>query len=425
MAKGQLFLADRTRMYQVLAWAFIAVVGILFYLLPNSEITFLLFLASLLVLYKAPAPAWVKLLVAVLLLCVVMPLVGQQNSSYLDVATQAGIYVALAIGLNIVVGFAGLLDLGYVAFYASGAYLYAIFATTQAANFIHAPWAHFPVSGMWFWPFLVFGAALAALMGVLLGFPVLRLRGDYLAIVTLGFGEIIQIVLNNLDKPINITNGPQGLTPVQPPALFGYSLNQPVHFYFIVLVLIILSVIVARRLEISRIGRAWAAMREDELAARSMGVPLVRMKLLAFATGASFAGMMGVIFAAKQTFVDPSSFSFMESIGILAMVILGGMGNVAGAVVGAIAVVVLQQQILYKLSNYLSQLSARGILNIPSQADPAEYQRLIFGLILILMCIYRSQGILPARRRLASWWEQVRQRQTKKQTEESVDAAGS
>jgi branched-chain amino acid transport system permease protein len=412
-------------MYQVLAWAFIAVVGILFYLLPNSEITFLLFLASLLVLYKAPAPAWVKLLVAVLLLCVVMPLVGQQNSSYLDVATQAGIYVALAIGLNIVVGFAGLLDLGYVAFYASGAYLYAIFATTQAANFIHAPWAHFPVSGMWFWPFLVFGAALAALMGVLLGFPVLRLRGDYLAIVTLGFGEIIQIVLNNLDKPINITNGPQGLTPVQPPALFGYSLNQPVHFYFIVLVLIILSVIVARRLEISRIGRAWAAMREDELAARSMGVPLVRMKLLAFATGASFAGMMGVIFAAKQTFVDPSSFSFMESIGILAMVILGGMGNVAGAVVGAIAVVVLQQQILYKLSNYLSQLSARGILNIPSQADPAEYQRLIFGLILILMCIYRSQGILPARRRLASWWEQVRQRQTKKQTEESVDAAGS
>ncbi len=419
--KGRLFLTDRTRMFQALAWAFIVVGGVSFYLVPASPFTFLLFMASLLVLYKVPAPARVKLPVAVVLLCGIMPLAGMQNNFYLDVATQAGIYVALAIGLNIVVGFAGLLDLGYVAFYASGAYLYAIFATTQAGNFIHAPWAHFPVSGMWFWPFLVFGALLAALLGVLLGFPVLRLRGDYLAIVTLGFGEIIQIVLNNLDKPINITNGPQGLTPVQPPALFGYSLNQPVHFYFIVLVLIVLSVFVARRLETSRVGRAWAAMREDELAARSMGVPLVRMKLLAFATGASFAGMMGVIFAAKQTFIDPSSFSFMESIGILAMVILGGMGNVAGAVVGAVAVVVLQLQILKQLSDYLSQLAAQGILNIPSQADPAEYQRLIFGLILILMCIYRSQGILPARRRLASWWG----RQTKKQAGENVDAAGS
>jgi branched-chain amino acid transport system permease protein len=423
--KGWLFLTDKTRTSQVLAWAFIIVAGVLFYLAPSSAITFLMFLASLLVLYKVPAPVTVKLPVAVVWLCVIMPLAGLQNSYYLDVVTQAGIYVALALGLNIVVGFAGLLDLGYVAFYASGAYLYAIFATTQAGNFIHAPWAHFPVSGMWFWPFLIFAAFLAALLGVLLGFPVLRLRGDYLAIVTLGFGEIIQIVLNNLDKPINITNGPQGLTPIQPPALFGYSMSHPLDFYFIVLVIIVLAITVARRLEASRIGRAWAAMREDELAARSMGVPLVKMKLMAFAIGASFAGMMGVIFAAKQTFVDPSSFSFMESIGILAMIILGGIGNVAGAVVGAVSVVVLQLQILKQLSDYLSYLATQGILNIPSQADPSEYQRMIFGLILILMCIFRSQGILPAKRRLASWWERIRSEQTKKQAGESVDAAGS
>ncbi len=421
----RLFSTDKTSLLRALAWVFIFGAGALFYLQPNSPFFFVFFMASFLVLYKTPAPLTIKIPVAILWLCVIMPLAGLQNSFYLDVVTQVGIYVALAVGLNIVVGFAGLLDLGYVAFYASGAYIYAIFATAQAGNFIHAPWAHFPVSGTWFWPFLVFGMLIAALFGVLLGFPVLRLRGDYLAIVTLGFGEIIRIVLNNLDKPINITNGPQGLTPIQPPALFGLSLGQPLDFYFIVLALIVLVIIVARRLEISRIGRAWAAVREDELAARSMGVPLIQMKLLAFAIGASFAGMMGVVFAAKQTFIDPSSFTFMESIGILAMIILGGMGNVAGAVVGAAAVVVLQLQILKQLSDYLSYLATQGILNIPSQADPSKYERLIFGLILILMCIYRSQGILPAKRRLASWWQQKRQGRAKKEAVESVDAARS
>ncbi|MHB1042491.1 MAG: branched-chain amino acid ABC transporter permease, partial [Eubacteriales bacterium] len=186
----------------------------------------------------------------------------------------------------------------------------------------------------------------------------------------------------------------------QPPELFGLILNQPVHYYFIVLIIITLSIVVARRLDDSRIGRAWAAIREDELAARSMGVPLVKMKLLAFATGASFAGVMGVIFAAKQTFVDPSSFSFMESIGILAMVILGGMGSVAGAAIGAVAVVTLQLQVLKELSDYLGSLNAMGIVHIPSQLDPAKYERLVFGLIIILMCIYRPQGLLPAKRQL-------------------------
>lgn len=405
------------------AWSYIIGTSLLFYIFPKSAIFFLLFLISFLVLYKMPVPAKLKLLAAFLLLVVIMPLAGLKNSYYLDVATQVGIYVALAVGLNIVVGFAGLLDLGYVAFYASGAYLYAIFATSQAGNFIPAAWAHFPVSGIWFWPFLIFGMLLAAVFGVLLGFPVLRLRGDYLAIVTLGFGEIIRIALNNLDKPVNITNGPKGLTPIEPPMLFGMSLNQPIHFYFIVLIVVALVIVVASRLDRSRIGRAWAAIREDELAARSMGIPLVRMKLLAFAAGASFAGMMGVIFAAKQTFIDPSSFGFMESIGILAMVILGGMGSVSGAVIGAVAVVVLQLQVLKEFSQYLGQLAAHGLINIPSQFDPAKYERMVFGLILILMCIFRPQGILPAKRRLFSWWEKIRREQANKMTKEGVSNA--
>ncbi|RJX16831.1 MAG: branched-chain amino acid ABC transporter permease [Desulforudis sp.] len=368
-------------------------------------------------------PVPLKLVGAVISLGIIMPSVGSENGYYMDVIIQVGIYVALAVGLNIVVGFAGLLDLGYVAFYAAGAYAYAIFATSQASNFIPAAWATFPVSGNWFWLFLLVGLVVGAITGVLLGFPVLRLRGDYLAIVTLGFGEIIRIVLNNLDKPINITNGPKGLTPIQPPALFGMDLSEPIHYYFIVLSIIILIIVVAKRLNASRIGRAWAAIREDELAARSMGINLLKMKLLAFASGASFAGVMGVVFAAKQTFIDPSSFSFMESIGILAMVILGGMGSVAGAVIGAVAVLVLQLQILKELSEYLGQLSAAGVLSIPSQLDPAKYERMIFGLILIAMCIFRPQGIIPAKRQLVRLRERVRDWRAKREGGEDVDPA--
>ncbi|MFZ5898125.1 MAG: ABC transporter permease subunit [Bacillota bacterium] len=411
-----------SRAQLLLALSFIVFANLFFYLNPQSAIAFLLFMASVLVLYKMPAPVNAKILIGAAILGVMMPLIGLENVYYLDVVTQVGIYVALAIGLNIVVGFAGLLDLGYVAFYASGAYIYAIFATSQAGNFIS--WAHFPISGMWFWPFLFFGLVVAAVFGVLLGFPVLRLRGDYLAIVTLGFGEIIRIVLNNLDKPVNITNGPKGLTPIQPPELFGLVLNQPIHYYYMVLIIIVITIMIARRLDNSRIGRAWAAIREDELAARSMGIPLVRMKLLAFASGASFAGVMGVIFAAKQTFIDPSSFSFMESIGILAMVILGGMGSVAGAVIGAVAVVVLQLQVLKEFSDYLGQLSLAGIINIPSQLDPAKYERMVFGAILVLMCIFRPQGLLPAKRQLALLQEKVRKLRTKNEARgEDVDVA--
>ncbi|MEA4925187.1 MAG: hypothetical protein VB084_07715 [Syntrophomonadaceae bacterium] len=403
MAKFNLNHYINPKMLLAVEWVFVIGISLLFYLNAQSSALFLLFFGSLLILYFMPITNRVKYLAALVILAGVMPLVGMQNTYYLDVITQVGIYATLAIGLNIVVGFAGLLNFGYVAFYAFGAYLYAVFATSQAANFIPATIAHFPLSGHWFWAFLAIGALLSAGLGVLLGFPVLRLRGDYLAIVTLGFAEIIRIVFNNLDKPVNITNGPKGLSPIEPPALFGITLNQPIHFYFIVLVILVLTVIIAQRLDSSRIGRCWAAIREDELAARSMGVPVVKMKLLAFAIGASFAGTMGVIFAAKQTFVDPSSFGFMESIGILSMVIVGGMGNIAGVIIGAVGVVMLQLNILKEFSQYLSQLAAQGILHIPSQVDPAKYEKLIYGLILILACIYRPQGLLPAHRFLPKW----------------------
>lgn len=383
---------------QLLQLVLVFISPVLFYLFPKSSSVFLLFLVSLFLLYKVRLKPYFKGAVALLDLLVIIPLAGLENSYYLGIITQIVIYAVLAMGLNVVIGFAGLLDLGYVGFYAVGAYLYAFFATSQANNIIPATLIQFPVSGNWFWVFLPIALVVSAGVGVLLGLPVLRLKGDYLAIVTLGFAEIIRIILNNADKPINLTNGPKGLTPIQPPELFGIVINQPIHYYFIVLLLFVIIYIAAHRLDHSRIGRAWAAIREDELAARTMGIPLVRMKLLAFATGAGFAGMMGVVFAARQTFIDPSSFGFMESIGILAMVIMGGMGNIRGVILGAAAVVTLQLHLLKELSTFLTQLSVSGLIQFPSQLDPAKYEKLIFGLILILMCIFRPKGLMPPQR---------------------------
>jgi len=377
--------------------ALIAAMTVLVALIPRSVIAFLLFIGSLLAVYYSRLDNRHKLAIAIVTLGIILPGIGSLNPYYLDVAIQVGIYMALALGLNIVVGFAGLLDLGYVAFYATGAYVWGIFGSKQAANFIHG--VNFPLSGDWFWLFLFLAVAAAATAGILLGLPVLRLKGDYLAIVTLGFGEIIRIVLNNLDKPINITNGPNGITPVQAPAIFGYKLDKGVHYYFLVLLILLIIITVARRLERSRIGRAWEAIREDEVAAGAMGIPVVRMKLLAFAMGASFAGIMGAVFASKQTFIDPSSFSFMESIGVLAMVILGGMGSIPGALIGATCVVLLQLQVLKALSDWFSQLRNAGILKLPTQLEIAKYEKLVFGLVLILMMIYRPTGLLPAERR--------------------------
>ncbi len=385
---------------------------------PRSVIAFLLFQASILLIYFAHMPRWLKRSFALVSLGILMPILGTINGYYLEVATQVGIFVALSLGLNIVVGLAGLLDLGYVAFYAVGAYTWAIFGSPQAGKFISASVAHFPLAGGWFFLFLIFGVMVAASFGILLGLPVLRLRGDYLAIVTLGFGEVIRVLANNLDKPINFTNGPQGITPISRPPLFfqpllsvlGISASPtvlyPLYLYALVLLIVGVVILVNRRLEDSHIGRAWEAIREDEVAAQAMGVPLVRMKLMAFACGASFAGVMGVIFSAKQVFINPESFTFLESIGVLSMVILGGMGSIPGAILGATVVTVLNLQVLKGLSLWLNALRSAGVTilgynlaNLPTQLEPAKYERMIFGIILVVMMIYRPQGILPARRR--------------------------
>jgi branched-chain amino acid transport system permease protein len=306
----------------------------------------------------------------------------------------------MALGLNIVVGFAGLLDLGFVAFFAIGAYTYGIFSTAQANNFI--PGHLFPLSGSTFWLFLLIGGFIAALFGILLGLPVLRVKGDYLAIVTLGFGEMIRIIFNNMDKPINITNGAMGISSISPPNLFGFEFTHPHQFYFIVIGILLVVIFGVRRLEHSRLGRSWKAVRENEIAAQSMGIPLIRTKLTAFAVGASFSGMMGVVFAAKQTFIDPSSFTLLESTTILVMVVLGGMGSVPGVILGAALVTILNLQVLTEVTNWLNQLSMQGIVQIPSAISPSKMQRFIFGIILILVAIFRPNGLITAKNRKAN-----------------------
>jgi branched-chain amino acid transport system permease protein len=377
---------------------------------PASTIPFLFFLGSLLLIYRFPARSWLKFLLGFAVLGVVMPLLGNENQGFLDVVTQSGIFIALALGLNLVVGFAGLLDLGYVAFWAIGAYSWGIFSTNQADNIFPGMAATFPLASGWFYLFLVLGIVLSALAGVLLGLPVLRLRGDYLAIVTLGFGEVIRLLASNLDKPVNITNGARGITAIeQPPLPFGDTLQNSdfvagqagayrLYFYVLALAIVMITIVVARRLNDSRIGRAWTAIREDETAAIAMGVPLVRMKLLAFAAGASFAGAMGVLFAAKQQFINPPTFDLVRSISILSMVILGGMGSIPGAVLGATVITLLNLRILPGIATQLNDWRQQG-LPIPSQIDPVAYQRLLFGLVLILMTIFRPEGFLPERRR--------------------------
>jgi branched-chain amino acid transport system permease protein len=280
-----------------------------------------------------------------------------------NIMITALIYVVVGLGLNIVVGLAGLLDLGYVAFYAVGAYSYALL------NY------HFGVS---FWVALPLGALVGCVFGVLLGFPVLRLRGDYLAIVTLGFGEIIRLVLENWNA---FSFGPSGIANIPRPGIPGFSmsLSQSTRFiYFLMLALTLFTVFVVRRLQDSRIGRAWIALREDEVACQAMGIDKTRTKLSAFALGATWAGMGGVVFAAKSTFINPISFTIWESIIILCVVVLGGMGSILGVILGAL--------ILILLPEYLRAFS--------------EYRMLIFGVMLVLMMLFRPGGIVSDVRRI-------------------------
>jgi branched-chain amino acid transport system permease protein len=419
----------------------------LVYANPRSLLAFLCFLSSALLIYSLDMDRRAKIGLGVVITVVLMPVIGIRNISYLEVIFQISVFAALGLGLNIVVGFAGLLDLGYVAFYAVGAYLWAFFGSQQMFLLHEIPGTA-PAGTPFFLPpdtfylFVIAAVIVAALAGILLGLPVLRLRGDYLAIVTLGFGEVIRVLANNLDKPLNLTNGPQGISPIQRPTLPGPLLDMlrgildplvghPVSdaefynlfFYLVALVFVVLVIVVVRRLDDSKIGRAWTAIREDELAAVAMGVPLVRMKLGAFAAGASFAGAMGVLFAASRTFVSPESFSFMQSIGVLTIVILGGLGSIPGVILGAAVVTILNLQVLQGLSLYLSELRQSDAViplinfpwrNLSNQLDPAKYQRMLFGLILIIMMIYRPAGLIPAARR---------KRELQKNPEDEVGAA--
>jgi branched-chain amino acid transport system permease protein len=402
----------------LLVSAYILATAYLVSVVPRNLPLFLLFMASVGLLYRFKLPIWYRAMALVVLLGVLMPALGTRNTFYLEVATQIGIFVALALGLNIVVGIAGLLDLGYVAFYAVGAYTWAIVGSPQALKIFPEATGIFPLGGWWFFVFLLLAVVAAAVTGVLLGLPVLRVRGDYLAIVTLGFGEVVRVMANNLDKPINFTNGPIGITPVgRPPLFFAPMVERlglpatpaalyPLYFYFLVLIVVGIVIVVTQRFKDSHIGRAWEAIREDESAAIAMGVPLVRNKLLAFAAGASFAGAMGVLFASKQVFINPESFTFMESIGVLAMIILGGVGSIPGAILGASLVTVLNLQVLKQFSLTLNAWKAAGVeifgyrlADLPTQLEPAKYERMVFGVILVLMMIFRSQGILPSARR--------------------------
>jgi len=329
--------------------------------------------------------------IALLLLAAPFLIEMTLGRSWVRITDVALLFIMLALGLNIVVGFAGLLDLGYIAFFAVGAYSYALLASPQLG--VH-------------WPFLLLlplGAAVAALFGILLGGPTLRLRGDYLAIVTLGFGEIIRVFLNNLNRPVNITNGPQGITLIDPLQVGGFSLAQshtvagltfsPVHsYYFVFLACAVLSIIISLRLENSRIGRAWVAIRDDELAASAMGINTRNVKLLAFAMGATFGGVAGGLFASFQGFVSPESFHLIDSIMVLCMVVLGGMGNVAGVVLGAVLLTALPEALRYVGP---LQQSWFGEVII----DPADLRMLLFGLALVLMMLLRPSGIWPSRRR--------------------------
>jgi branched-chain amino acid transport system permease protein len=316
--------------------------------------------------------------------------------AWVRIIDVALLFVLLGLGLNIVVGFAGLLDLGYIAFFAVGAYTYALLASPQFG--VH--WS--------FLPLLPLGALVAAVFGVLLGAPTLRLRGDYLAIVTLGFGEIIRIFLNNLNRPYNITNGPQGITLIDPLAVGDFALNRtyliagftlaPVHsYYFVFLACAAASIFISLRLEDSRIGRAWIAIREDELAARAMGINTRNLKLLAFAMGATFGGIAGGLFSSFQGFVSPESFTLLDSIMVLCMVVLGGMGNVGGVVLGAVLLTALPEAL-----RYVGPLQQQWLGEV--YVEPSDLRMLLFGLALVLMMLLRPAGLWPStlrRRELA------------------------
>jgi branched-chain amino acid transport system permease protein len=330
-------------------------------------------------------------------------LIGAAGGNYwVRVLDFAMLYVMLALGLNVVVGFAGLLDLGYIAFYAVGAYVAALLSSTQLTtqfawiaqlfpNGLHTP----------FWVIVPLAMALAATFGVLLGAPTLRLRGDYLAIVTLGFGEIVRIFMNNLDRPVNITNGPKGITGVDPVSflgfdlskmhsLFGFNFPSVYNYYYLFVLCSLFVIFVCIRLQHSRIGRAWGAIREDEIAAKAMGINTRNVKLLAFAMGASFGGLSGAMFGAFQGFVSPESFTFWESVVVLACVVLGGMGHIPGVILGAVLLAVFPEFLRSTMGPLQNMIFGHEIV------DTEVIRQLLYGLAMVLIMLYRSEGLWPS-----------------------------
>ena len=346
-------------------------------------------MAALSALRAHPAAKWIGVALiagSLLALPFVLAMVG---TAWVRITNFAILFTLLALGLNIVVGFAGLLDLGYIAFYAVGAYTYALLASPQFN--IHWPW----------WAILPIGASVACLFGVLLGTPTLKLRGDYLAIVTLGFGEIIRIFLNNLSEPFNLTNGPKGITTIDPIHFLGVDFGRFSHvgplvfsdtikYYYFLLGVLIIVIVVNLRLQDSRIGRAWEAIREDELAARSMGINTRNMKLLAFAMGASFGGVAGGMFSAIQGFISPESFVLTESVMVLSMVVLGGMGNIWGVILGAVLLSFIPELLRYGAAPVQQWLFGRSLI------DPEVIRMLLFGFAMIAMMLFRPAGLLPS-----------------------------
>jgi len=338
-------------------------------------------------------------LAAVGLLLLPLLLQGFGNA-WVRIADMALLYVLLALGLNIVVGYAGLLDLGYVAFFAIGAYMYGLMASPHLSesfamvaslfpNGVHSP----------LWIVIPLAAGLAGFFGVLLGAPTLRLRGDYLAIVTLGFGEIIRVFLNNLDHPVNITNGPKGINQIDSISFFGLNLGKKVEvlgfelasvslYYYLFLALVLVSVLICHRLELSRVGRAWMAIREDEVAAKAMGINTRNLKLLAFGMGATFGGVSGAMFASFQGFISPESFGLMESVIVVAMVVLGGIGHLPGVILGAVLLSALPEVLRY-VAGPLQALSG-------GRMDASILRQLLIAVAMISIMLLRPKGLWPA-----------------------------
>lgn len=365
------------------------------------------------------------MMAAIAIVAVIFPFIAQNyGNSWVRIADLSLLYVMLALGLNIVVGFAGLLDLGYIAFYALGAYMAGLLASPQFAAVLQSFVDTYPTLGnalvglfgaevakdgihLSVWAIVPLGAALAGVFGALLGAPTLKLRGDYLAIVTLGFGEIIRIFMNNLNLPVNITNGPQGINNIDPVSIFGLSLagKEGAHgilnvfglampsvnaYYFLFLFLCIVIIFVTVRLQNSRLGRAFVAIREDEIAAKAMGINTRNIKLLAFAMGASFGGVSGAMFAAFQGFISPESFSLTESIAVLSMVVLGGMGHIPGVILGGLVLAALPEVLRHSVEPVQQALFGQVLV------DADVLRQLLLGLAMVLIMLNRPAGLWPA-----------------------------